>query len=81
VAEVSDTTLRFDRTTKATLYARAGIREYWMLDLAGRSLYVHRNPGADAYAEIVQYGPGEEVAPLARPESSVRVADLFPPEE
>src|SRR2546421_649943 len=68
LVEVSDTTLRFDRTTKAALYARAGIPEYWVLDLLGRALYVHRGPGAEGYSEIVRYGADEEVALLARPD-------------
>jgi Uma2 family endonuclease len=35
VVEIADTTLQFDLTTKAALYARAGIAEYWVLDLRG----------------------------------------------
>src|ERR1019366_10329935 len=35
---------RFDLTVKAGLYARAGIVEYWVLDLTGRRLIVHREP-------------------------------------
>jgi Uma2 family endonuclease len=81
VIEVSDTTLRFDRTTKAALYARAGVREYWVLDLGGRALFVHRQPQGAEYAEIIRYGADEEVAPLARPESPVVVAALLPPAE
>jgi Uma2 family endonuclease len=44
VVEVADTTLQFDRTTKAALYARAGIPEYWIVNLADRVLEVHRQP-------------------------------------
>lgn len=44
LVEVSDTTLRYDRTTKAALYAEAGIPEYWVLDLKGRKLHVFRDP-------------------------------------
>jgi Uma2 family endonuclease len=79
VAEVSDTTLRFDRTTKAALYARAGIREYWIVDIVGRQVLVHRQPTAKGYTEITAYGPDERIATLARPTDSVRVADLLPP--
>ena len=63
--EISDTTLRFDRTTKAALYARAGIPEYWILDVSGRRLFVHRNPAAGAYTEIAIYCEDEPVHPLA----------------
>jgi Uma2 family endonuclease len=79
VAEVSDTTVRFDRGKKAALYARAGIREYWVLDVPARKLFVHREPFPDGYREIVQYAAEESVAPLARPEAAVLVADLLPP--
>jgi Uma2 family endonuclease len=79
VAEVSDTTLRFDRTTKAALYARAGIGEYWIVDIMGRQLFVHRQPTTEGYTRIIAYGPDEQVATLARPDQLVRVADLLPP--
>lgn len=78
VVEVSDTSLRFDRSTKAALYALAGIQEYWIVDLKGRQLLVHRQPAADGYVEITAFGPDESVAPLARPHSPVRVGALLP---
>ncbi|HEY3455641.1 MAG TPA: Uma2 family endonuclease [Bryobacteraceae bacterium] len=40
--EVADTTVRYDATTKRDLYARAGVPEYWVLDIPGRRLIVHR---------------------------------------
>lgn len=78
VVEVSDTSLVFDLTTKAGLYARAGIQEYWVLDIQGRRLLVHREPVAGRYSAIVAYGENETVAPLAAPEKLFRVADVFP---
>jgi Uma2 family endonuclease len=78
VVEVSDTSLVFDLTTKAALYARAGIAEYWVLDIQGRRLVVHREPKAGQYSAIVAYGEDEAVAPLAAPEKPFRVADVFP---
>lgn len=79
VAEVSDTTLRFDRTTKAALYARAGIGEYWVVDVTGRQVFVHRRPTPDGYAETTSYAEHETLVSLARPDDIVRVADLLPP--
>ena len=78
VVEVADTSLQFDLTTKAALYARAGIAEYWVLDVAGRRLLVHRGPIAGHYASVAAYGEAESVAPLAAPHSLFRVADAFP---
>ena len=78
VVEVSDTSLIFDLTTKAALYARAGIPEYWVLDIQGRRLVVHREPIAGRYSLIVAYGENEAVAPLAAPQKLFQVVDVFP---
>lgn len=79
VVEVADATLRKDTVTKARLYARARIADYWVLDVAGRRLLVHRQPRAGRYASVVAYAEHEAVAPLAAPEHFARVADLLPP--
>jgi Uma2 family endonuclease len=78
VVEVADTSLNFDLTIKAALYARAGIIEYWVLDVTGRRLIVHRDSKAGGYASIIAYGEHESVAPLAAPEAEFRVAAAFP---
>src|SRR5256885_3978283 len=65
VVEVSDTSLGFDLTKKAALYARAGIVEYWSLDVAACRLVVHREPIGGRYASLEVYGGQEHVAPLA----------------
>ncbi len=79
IVEVSDSTLRMDRVTKAALYARAGIREYWIMDIVGRQLLIHRLPSVTGYAEVVAYNEDERAATLARPDTSVLVSDLLPP--
>ena len=85
IVEVSDTTLPFDLTTKAELYATAGIADYWVVDVAGRRLLVLRDPaplpaglGATAYRTCRTLGPTDTVAPLAAPDRPVAVADLLP---
>jgi Uma2 family endonuclease len=79
VVEVSDTTLSFDRNTKAALYARAGIPEYWIVDIADRRLLVHRRPISGGYRDTLAYGSDEAVACLDRPDAPVNVVDLLPP--
>ena len=79
VVAASDTTLRFDLSTKAALYARAGIADYWVVDVTGRQIFVHRQPTANGYTEITAYTADEEIATLARPDAPVRVAALLPP--
>ena len=44
VIEVADSSLKYDLKTKAPLYAAAGIKEYWILDVMERQLYTFRQP-------------------------------------
>ena len=85
IVEVSDTTLRFDRKTKTSLYAASGIADYWILNLVDRQLEVYRDPIADprtqfgwTYASRSDLLPGATVSPLALPGASIAVADLLP---
>jgi Uma2 family endonuclease len=55
--EVTHTTHRRDRQ-KAGEYARAGVPEYWMVDLVARELVVHRAPVDGAYAEVARHRDG-----------------------
>ena len=77
VVEVADSSLAFDTNEKRLLYARASIREYWVVDINGRRLLVYRDPQAGDYATQQALGPADAVSPLAAPAASVRVADLL----
>ena len=84
VVEVADSSLRFDTTEKRGLYAAAGIREYWVVDVNGRQLLVYRDPHASPgqphghdYASVQTLRPADGVTPLAAPGATVRAADLF----
>ena len=77
LVEVSDSTLAFDLTQKAGLYARAAIAEYWVLDVIGRRLIVHRRPLDGRYRDVMAYAESESIAPLAAPESPVMVGTLL----
>ena len=78
VVEISDTTLAFDKKIKARLYARAGIVDYWVVDVTGRRIVVHRDPQGGAYADVTSYGPGEAIEPLSAAGRSFKVDDAFP---
>ncbi len=54
LVEVADATLEHDRTRKLPLYARFGVPEVWLVDVAGGRLEVHRHPHGDAYATRFQ---------------------------
>lgn len=77
VVEVADSTLAFDLDDKAGLYARAAISEYWVLDVNGRRLIVHRDPQQGKYGSIVAYDENESLTCLAAPNTPVRVGDLL----
>jgi Uma2 family endonuclease len=79
--EVSDSSLSFDASTKASLYARAGIPEYWVLDLNGRRMIVHREPSATGYRTINAYSESESVTPLAAPDSALAVVTILPAQD
>jgi Uma2 family endonuclease len=83
VIEVAGSSLRFDRTTKARVYARAGIPEYWIINVGKRCVEVHRDPtpgtppqGEPRYMTLTVCKPGELITPLGMPDQSVAVDDL-----
>jgi len=85
VIEVAESRLRFDRGQKASLYARAGVPDYWIVNLVDRVLEVHREPARlepprrrCGYRSIQTLGPDASVSPLAAPAARIAVADLLP---
>lgn len=80
VVEVSDTTLAFDRDRKAPLYVRAGIPEYWILNLTERCLEVHRqpNPASGQYEATTRVSEDGAISPLAAPAAAIAVRDMLP---
>ena len=73
------------RGRKAAAYARAGIADYWILNLGDRVLEVHREPARPGparrnwgYLAIDTLSAGATVTPLAVPAATIRVADLLP---
>ncbi|MFO0848676.1 MAG: Uma2 family endonuclease [Gemmataceae bacterium] len=83
VIEVADSSLTHDQTVKAEQYARAGIADYWILDVDGKRLLVLRDPyqhpaGGYTFRTHLALGPTDTIAPLAIPNASIRVADLLP---
>ena len=78
LVEVSDTTLRYDRGTKARMYAADGIPDYWIIHLRARTLEVRRQPESGEYLSLDVYREGELVAPLAAPDAPVSIAALLP---
>jgi Uma2 family endonuclease len=85
VVEVSDSTLSYDRGPKASLYAKAKIADYWIVNLVNRQLEVRRRPVRDRsqlysyrYADLAVFKPTDHATPLAVPQARIPVADLLP---
>jgi len=83
--EVAESSLALDRQRKGSLYARAGLPDYWVLNLVDRVLEVYREPAPDSAAPFGwRYGRSEvfeasaRVTPLAAPGSSIPVSQILP---
>ncbi len=70
--------MRYDREQKNPVYARAGIQETWLVNLIQNVLEVYRDPVDGAYRTRLTFGPGEQIAPLVRPDKPIAVAGLIP---
>ena len=78
VVEAAHTSLPGDTTTKARLYSRYGIPEFWVVDIKRRELIVYLHPTEQGYSDIRTYSEGESIAPRSVPGSPVMVNDLMP---
>ena len=76
--EVADTTFQADREIKYRLYARAGVAEYWIIDIQNRRTFVCREPAGDEYKSIALFQVHEPVTSPAAPGFSLLLKDLFP---
>ncbi len=79
VIEVADSTARHDLTTKRDIYARAGVPEYWVLDLASRKLIVHRKLWSQGqYTEILSLDETEAASLSGQADATLTIARLLP---
>ncbi|HEV8530915.1 MAG TPA: Uma2 family endonuclease [Methylomirabilota bacterium] len=83
--EVAESSLAFDRRHKGSLYARAGVADYWIVNLVDEALEVYRQPAVDRsaefgwrYLDVQIFRVAATVSPLSRPDVTVAVADLLP---
>ncbi|MBI3826882.1 MAG: Uma2 family endonuclease [Candidatus Rokubacteria bacterium] len=83
--EIAETSLHFDREHKGSLYARARIVDYWIVNLVDDVLEVYREPVTDPlapygwrYRSMTRLVPPADLALLALPAAHVAVADLLP---
>lgn len=85
VIEIADSSLTYDRTEKASLYAKAGVPDYWIVNIKDRRLEVRRRPVKDStaifgysYSTLQMLAENETISPLAKPEVEIKIAELLP---
>lgn len=75
--EVADSTLVSDREVKATLYAKAGIPEYWIVNLADNQVEVFHSPNADLYQQTSIFGINDEIKTQYSDQITIQVQDIL----
>jgi Uma2 family endonuclease len=78
VIEVADTTLEFDRENKFSIYAEAGIAEYWIVNLQDDVVEVYRNPAGMSYRSQSVARRGDSILLLHLPKVAIAVSDILP---
>lgn len=78
VVEVAETSLRYDREVKLPLYARAGIPEVWLLDIAGRTLWIHTEPADGSYRRGAEADDLARLVPSSMPGTAIDLSGIFP---
>ena len=73
--EIADTSLTYDLTEKKMEYEGAGVPEYWVVDVADKTIFVFQMEHSH-YASLGAKSSG--ILPLrAFPEVTITIADLF----
>lgn len=75
--EVSLSSVTGDRRVKAPLYAGAGIREYWIVDLKGGLIEVYRKPSSTGYDSIRRLNADDVLSPEALPGVELAARDVI----
>lgn len=80
VIEVADSSLTLDRDMKSVLYAKAGVSEYWLVDMKGRCIHIFREPEISngRYRQVMIFHEGESLSSLLNSTVVVAVSDLLP---
>jgi Uma2 family endonuclease len=78
IVEIAESSLTYDRETKGSLYAGAGIRKYWILNLTDRCLEVHRDPQDSVWTTRFMVPSDGSIASLVAPDSLIAVSEILP---
>jgi Uma2 family endonuclease len=76
IVEIAVSSLTYDRSLKAGLYARHGIKEFWVVDANARTTWIHSGPSGEGWASIVEHSQDETLTTPALPGFSIRLRDI-----
>ena len=76
IIEVAASSFAYDKDLKARLYARHGVREFWVIDANNRTTWVHAGPIGDEWSSITLRGPHEALTTSALPGFSLRLGGI-----
>jgi Uma2 family endonuclease len=79
LVEVADSTLNYDCQVKDKTYAKAGIPEYWVIDLKNRQFHIFRDPQPTGYASHLILAESQTVSPLAFPVMTISIGSILLP--
>ncbi|MGB7413679.1 MAG: Uma2 family endonuclease [Thermosynechococcaceae cyanobacterium] len=77
IIEIADTTIQRDLSTKADLYAEAGIADYWVVSVTTQELHIFREPQPDGYQRQLILRAQQSVSLLAFPSCTITVQECF----
>lgn len=77
VVEVSDSTLKYDRDTKLSLYAEAEIPEVWIVNLKNDIVEVHQKPSVGIYQLASIYKLGDAIKSTVLPNLEIEVNKIL----
>jgi Uma2 family endonuclease len=78
VVDVATTSARRDRVVKAPLYARAGVPEYWIVEVESRTVRVCRRPAGAEFGDATVYGQGDSLRLLRFPDVEIAIRSILP---
>lgn len=77
--EVADSTAHYDRTRKKVIYARNGVREFWVVDVGQGQVEQYTNPEAENYRDVATLKRGQSISPTSLPQLQFEVLGILGP--
>lgn len=76
VIEVAASSLAYDKGLKARLYARHGVKEFWVVDANERTAWIHTGPSGEGWSSVIACGPQDVLTASALPGLSIRIGAI-----